>query len=180
MTDRTMLEKALDKAFLAHPYGFNGPVRVGEWVLGPAFAVKAPEYREVEWPKVYAETDPLLEQKLAGIVEVRGLHPLELQSSGHRQVTREETNKHGAKETKGGGKCTHRAYRGKDVGTRVTWELAFPLVTLGKKLKVAEYKSDGKSYAVYGYTKDKQLVAVFAPRISPGCVVEWEAEEKAA
>lgn len=158
---RTAFEKAVDKAFSYHPYRQSEILVSGEWVIGPTFVVKGeytcPLDRE---PHTLYREDPFLAMKARGVLaEAREAgQPAMVDKAGHKMEQVFIKDKHGALQPRTAKDCTCRAVRD-ETGTAVG-ELAFPLLSLAKKVKVDDWFYDECGF-VAGWAKN-ELVAVFA------------------
>lgn len=174
MTERTPLEKAVDKAFAYHPYRIPQVELFGGWIAGPTFMVRGDYTNPVDGQAESIFTpDPLISYKAKGLLDAAArAKPAKVSKSGHDKKQGFKTDKYGAEHPATAKSCTCRAVYldGKPVA-----EIAFPLLSLGKKVGVDEWEA--LDLLLYGYKKG-ELVAVLAMKSFDTCLPE--ALEKAA
>lgn len=173
--ERTSFEKAVDRAFDYHPYGFDGVKLFGEWIVGPTFIVRTdgPErYRPRKQKTIFHPSAQW--QLIATSLISQGRSAklrLDVRDEGHNkkptEVSIKDEKGNRAKTMRPGGKCTGRAIY---IGQGAWKELAYPLYALGKKLGVESYWAlDAHTNVIFGFSKEKRLLAIFSPRGIENC-----------
>lgn len=167
------LGKKLAKAFEYHPVGMSEMKFVDGWAVGPTFGVKVDD--EINAHVVLTgsayKDDPYWYTKWTSILtsaptkEGTDVVELTVTKSGHSRKREAVKTKTGEIKETGAANCTARALVTDDGIAPL--ELAFPLYALTKAVGVEAFLWDIGNGAgvVYGYDKDKKLVAVIAPRI---------------
>lgn len=125
------------------------------------------------------EPSPELWQQVTGILSgaKHAKDPVEIAAKGHAMDQQFRKDKYGAEVPMSAKKCTCRAIIKKGpLGDNPIGEIAFPLLQLGKKVGVTDWKIDyANQLLLYGY-KGKKLVAVMMSKIpSPLCQLNEEA-----
>lgn len=167
------LGKKLAKAFDYHPVGMSELKFVDGWAIGPTFGVKIDE--EIQAHVILTgspyKDDPYWYTKWTSILtsapskEGTDVVELAVSKSGHSRKRDTVKTKAGDLKETGPANCTARALVTDDGIAPL--EMAFPLYSLTKAVGVTAFLWDIGNGAgvVYGYDKDKKLVAVVAPRI---------------
>lgn len=159
MGDDERTATAVGRAFSFHPGTWSGPVRAGNWIIGPTFAVYTPEG---SYPQARAE-------------EVRKLHEyLQLPALERTSISSRPHYVAGLKRT-----CKARKLG------ETSFELAYSLYALGRLVGANGYvissvPDEGQRDPVVltGTDEEGSTVAVFAARRMNNCGDEKEARPK--
>lgn len=166
--ERTPLEKAIDKAYAYHPYRIPQVELFGEWIAGPTFVVRGEYTNAIDGkPESIFTPDPLIAYKAQGLIDAaERAEPAEVSKSGHDKKQEFKTDKFGAEHPATAKTCSCRAVyvHGEPVA-----EIAFPLLSLGKKVGVDAWRV--LDLVLYGFKKD-ELVAVLAMKSFDTCLPE--------
>lgn len=154
------MKKAIDGAFTYHPFGQLA--QVGDWTVGPVFAVKQ-SYDEDAPTSIFRAPDGL-PNILTSMLKATPPDVVRVAAVGHPRESFYQKDKWGSNVEHKRVKCTCRAVF---EGETAVGELAFPMVRLAKKLGVDNWRRDGR--ALYGY-RETELVAIFAMKDLDNCL----------
>lgn len=166
MSERTPLEKAVDKAFAYHPYRIPQVELFDGWIAGPTFMVKGEYTNPISGQSESIWTpDPLISYKAKGLLDAaERAEPARVSKDGHDKKQEFKTDKFGAEHPATAKKCTCRAVY---LQEEPIAEIAFPLLSLGRKVGVDEWKV--LDLVLYGFKKG-ELVAVLAMKGFDTCL----------
>lgn len=178
MQDRSPLERAVDKAWAYHPFRQPEPLSAGGWVIGPTFVVKGEYTNAVDGEEAPIwKADPFLGMKAKGILASvdEATEEVFISKGGHPKVQEFKVDKFGAEHPATAKKCTCR-YVTDDAGNQAG-EIAFPLLSLAKKVGCVTFKSPAAGGIIFGFNKGGELVGVFALKLAFDCLPEEEEAE---
>ena len=165
--ERTPFEKAVDKAFAYHPFRLPSVQTHDGWVVGPTFIVQGDYSCPIDGSTGHSiwRMDPLLGLKMKGIIEAtEGTVEVTVSKDGHEKEQSFKKDKHGALQPINDKKCTCRAIF---QGEKAIAEIAFPLLSLGKKVKPDVWRYGNG--CLYGFNKG-DLVCVLAAKGFDRCL----------